>query len=122
MMQLHSTKKAREITGRPGFGLAITYARMKQREKALEALEEAIGRLGGDPPGDAIAHVHVTLGAHDDAILNSNARVSNVRHPCSGLASLPNSCRFVRINVSGQFFKESDSNPKRFSRLQPSDH
>lgn len=60
-------RKAREFTGRPGFGLAITYARMKQREKALEALEGAVAGWGYRP-GDAIAHVHVTLGAYDDAI------------------------------------------------------
>ena len=60
-------QKAREFTGRPGFGLAITYARMKQREKALDALEGAVAGWGYRP-GDAIAHVHVTLGAHDDAI------------------------------------------------------
>jgi TolB-like protein/Tfp pilus assembly protein PilF len=60
-------EKARESTGRPGFGLAITYARMKQREKALEALEGAIAGWGYRP-GDATAHVYVTLGAYDDAI------------------------------------------------------
>src|SRR5262245_19862366 len=60
-------QKAREFTGRPGFGLAITYARMKQREKAMEALEGAIAGWGYRP-GDATAHVHVTLGAYDDAI------------------------------------------------------
>ncbi|MGB9476344.1 MAG: hypothetical protein WCE87_14865 [Candidatus Udaeobacter sp.] len=60
-------EKAREFTGRPGFGLAITYARMHQREKALEALEGAIAGWGYRP-GDAIAHVYVTLGAYDDAI------------------------------------------------------
>ena len=60
-------RKAREFTGRPGFGLAITYARMKQRKEALETLDEAIAGWGYRP-GDAIAHVHVTLGAHDDAI------------------------------------------------------
>jgi TolB-like protein len=60
-------QKAREFTGRPGFGLAITYARMKQRKEALEALEGAVAGWGYRP-GDAIAHVHVTLGAHDDAI------------------------------------------------------
>jgi TolB-like protein len=59
--------KARQFTGRPGFGLAITYARMKRREEALRTLEEAISGWGYRP-GDAIAHVHVTLGAHDDAI------------------------------------------------------
>ena len=60
-------RKAREFTGRPGFGLAITYARMKQRKEALETLDAAIAGWGYRP-GDAIAHVHVTLGAHDDAI------------------------------------------------------
>ncbi len=60
-------EKAREFTGRPGFGLAITYARMNRREEALETLNAAIAGWGYRP-GDAIAHVHVTLGAHDDAI------------------------------------------------------
>ena len=40
---------------------------MNQREKALEALEGAVAGWGYRP-GDAIAHVHVTLGAYDDAI------------------------------------------------------
>jgi len=60
-------QKALEFTGRPGFGLAITYARMHQRNKALEALEGAVAGWGYRP-GDAIAHVHVTLGAYDAAI------------------------------------------------------
>jgi adenylate cyclase len=60
-------RKAAEFTGRPGFGLAITYARMKQRKEALETLDAAIEGWGYRP-GDAIAHVHVTLGSHDDAI------------------------------------------------------
>jgi TolB-like protein/Flp pilus assembly protein TadD len=60
-------EKAREVTGRPGFGLAITYARMSRRKEALETLNAAIAGWGYRP-GDAIAHVHVTLGAHDDAI------------------------------------------------------
>jgi adenylate cyclase len=60
-------EKAREFTGRPGFGLAITYARMNRRKEALQTLEAAITGWGYRP-GDAIAHVHVTLGAHDDAI------------------------------------------------------
>ncbi len=60
-------EKAREFTGRPGFGLAITYARMKRRNEALETLNAAVAGWGYRP-GDAIAHVHVTLGAHDDAI------------------------------------------------------
>jgi tetratricopeptide (TPR) repeat protein len=60
-------QKAQESTGRPGFGLAITYARMKQRDRALKALEQAVAGWGYRP-GDAIAHVYVALGAHDDAI------------------------------------------------------
>src|SRR5206468_10020912 len=60
-------KKAHDFTGRPGFGLAITYARMNRRKEALQTLEAAI--VGwGYRAGDAIAHVHVVLGAHDDAI------------------------------------------------------
>src|SRR5437763_828564 len=60
-------KKTQDFTGRPGFGLAITYARMNQRKKALQTLEAAIAGWGYRP-GDGIAHVHVALGAHDDAI------------------------------------------------------
>jgi adenylate cyclase len=60
-------EKTREFTGRPGFGLAITYARMNRRKEALETLNAAIAGWGYRP-GDAVAHVHVTLGAHDDAI------------------------------------------------------
>jgi len=60
-------EKTREFTGRPGFGLAITYARMNRREEALNTLNAAIAGWGYRP-GDAIAHVHVTLGGHEDAI------------------------------------------------------
>jgi TolB-like protein len=60
-------KKAQDFTGRPGFGLAITYARMNQRKLALQTLEAALAGWGYRP-GDGIAHVHVVLGAHDDAI------------------------------------------------------
>jgi adenylate cyclase len=60
-------EKARQFTGRPGFGLAITYARMNRRKEALETLNTAVAGWGYRP-GDAIAHVHVALGAHDDAI------------------------------------------------------
>jgi TolB-like protein/Flp pilus assembly protein TadD len=60
-------EKSRDFTGRPGFGLAITYARMNRRKEALQTLEAAIAGWGYRP-GDAIAHVQVALGAHDDAI------------------------------------------------------
>src|SRR5947199_3048494 len=59
--------KTREFNGRPGFGLAITYARMNRSEGALDTLTAPIAGWGYRP-GDAIAHVHVTLGAHDEAI------------------------------------------------------
>jgi TolB-like protein len=60
-------EKARQFTRRPGFGLAITYARMNRRKEALETLNAAVAGWGYRP-GDAIAHVHITLGAQDDAI------------------------------------------------------
>jgi len=60
-------KKAQDFTGRPGFGLAITYARMNRRKEALETLNAAVAGWGYRP-GDGIAHVYITLGAHDDAI------------------------------------------------------
>ena len=60
-------KKAQDFTGRPGFGLAITYARMNRRKEALQSLDAAVAGWGYRP-GDAIAHVQVALGAHDDAI------------------------------------------------------
>jgi adenylate cyclase len=60
-------EKAREFTERPGFGLAITYARMKRSKEALEALDAALAGWGYRP-GDATAHVHVALGMYDDAI------------------------------------------------------
>ena len=60
-------EKAQSFTGKPGFGLAITYARMNRREEALQTLDAAVGSRRYTP-GDAIAHVHVALHAHDDAI------------------------------------------------------
>jgi TolB-like protein/cytochrome c-type biogenesis protein CcmH/NrfG len=61
-------KKAQSISGRAAFGLAITYARMNRRKEAHETLEAAVASRGSYTPGDAIAHVHVVLQAHDDAI------------------------------------------------------
>jgi TolB-like protein/tetratricopeptide (TPR) repeat protein len=60
-------EKARSFTGRPGFGLAITYARIDRRKEALQTLDAAMASRRYTP-GDAIAHVHVALHAHDDAI------------------------------------------------------
>jgi TolB-like protein/tetratricopeptide (TPR) repeat protein len=60
-------KKAQAVSGRPSFGLAITYARMNRRKEALETLKGALAQRPYTA-GDAIAHVHVALGAHDEAI------------------------------------------------------
>ena len=61
-------KKAQRISGRLAFGLAITYARLNRRKEAQETLEAAVASRGSYTPGDAIAHLHVVLQAHDDAI------------------------------------------------------
>jgi adenylate cyclase len=60
-------EKARSLIGWPGFGLAITFARMNRPEEARETLAAAVAKRRYTP-GDAIAHVHVALHAHDDAI------------------------------------------------------
>jgi adenylate cyclase len=60
-------EKAQSISGRPGFGLAITYARLNRRHEALQALDAATA-YRRYTPGDAIAHVRVSLGDHDAAI------------------------------------------------------
>ena len=60
-------EKAQSFTGRPGFGLAITYARIDRRKEALQTLDAAMaGRRYA--PGDAIAHVDIALHPDDDAI------------------------------------------------------
>lgn len=61
-------EKAQKISGRPAFGLAITYARMKRPDEAREVLAKTIASRGNYTPGDAVAHVQVELGVHDDAI------------------------------------------------------
>jgi TolB-like protein/tetratricopeptide (TPR) repeat protein len=60
-------EKAQSFSGKPGFGLAITYARMNRRKEARQTLDSAVANRRYTP-GDAIAHVHVALQAHDDAI------------------------------------------------------
>ena len=61
-------KKSQDISGRVPFGLAITYAKMNRREEAKEVLTAACASRGSYTPGDAIAHVHVVLCEHEDAI------------------------------------------------------
>jgi len=61
-------EKAQSFTGKSGFGMAITYARMDRRKEAQETLKAAVASRGDYTPGDAIAHVYVALHAHDDAI------------------------------------------------------
>jgi tetratricopeptide (TPR) repeat protein len=92
-------EKAREFTGRPGFGLAITYARMNRREEALETLNTAVAGWGYRP-GEAIAHVHVTLGAHDDAIRELE-RACEQRS--SGLHSVGVAPEFVPLRSDKRF-------------------
>jgi len=60
--------KAQRLNGRPGFGIAISYARMNRPGEARDMLAKAIASRASYTPGDAIAHVYVALGAHDDAI------------------------------------------------------
>jgi TolB-like protein/tetratricopeptide (TPR) repeat protein len=60
-------RRASTLTGRPGIGLAITYAIMGRRDNALATLEAAI-RERKYTPGDGCAFVHVALGEHDKAI------------------------------------------------------
>src|SRR5437588_2161149 len=92
-------EKAREFTGRPGFGLAITYARMKRSKDALEALDAALAGWGYRP-GDATAHVHVALGAYDDAI-------RELEHACeqrsSSLHSVGIAPEFVPLRSDKRF-------------------
>jgi tetratricopeptide (TPR) repeat protein len=61
-------KKSQDFSGRVPFGLAITYAKMNRREEAREILKAACASRGGYTPGDAIAHVHVVLNEHEDAM------------------------------------------------------
>jgi TolB-like protein/tetratricopeptide (TPR) repeat protein len=61
-------EKAQNISGRLAFGLAITYARMNRSDQAREVLAKVVAARSNYTPGDAIAHVYVALGAHDDAI------------------------------------------------------
>ena len=61
-------EKAQNISGRLAFGLAITYARMNRSEQARKVLAKVVAARSNYTPGDAIAHVYVALGAHDDAI------------------------------------------------------
>jgi len=61
-------KKSQDISGRVPFGLAITYGKMNRRDEAKQILKAACAGRGGYTPGDAIAHVHVMLREHEDAI------------------------------------------------------
>ncbi len=61
-------KKSQDLSGRVPFGLAITYAKMNRREEAREILKAACASRGSYTPGDAIAHVHVVLEEHEDAM------------------------------------------------------
>jgi adenylate cyclase len=61
-------KKSQDVSGRVPFGLAITYAKMNRRDEARDILRAVCASRGPYTPGDAVAHVHVVLGEHDEAI------------------------------------------------------
>ncbi len=61
-------EKAYSVSGRPAFGLAITYAKMNRPDEARDMLAKAVAARGSYTPGDAVAHVYVSLGAREDAI------------------------------------------------------
>jgi len=61
-------EKAQNISGRPTFGLAITYAKMNRPDEARDVLAKTIASRRSYTPGDAVGHVYVALGAHEDAI------------------------------------------------------
>jgi len=61
-------KKSQDISGRVPFGLAFTYSKMDRRNEAREVLKAACESRGSYTPGDAIAHAHVVLQEHEEAI------------------------------------------------------
>jgi len=61
-------EKAETISARPAFGHAITFAKMNQPDRAREILAKAVAARGGYTPGDATAHVYVSLGEYETAI------------------------------------------------------
>jgi TolB-like protein len=61
-------KKSQDISGRIPFGLAFTYAKLNRRDEAREIVKAACESRGGYTPGDAIAHLHVVLNEHDEAM------------------------------------------------------
>jgi tetratricopeptide (TPR) repeat protein len=61
-------KKSQDISGRVPFGLAFTYAKMNRRSEAMEVLKAVCETRGSYTPGDAIAHAHVVLQEHEDAL------------------------------------------------------
>lgn len=61
-------KKSQDLSGRVPFGLAITYAKMNRKSEARDILTAACAGRGGYTPGDAVAHVHVVLQEHEEAM------------------------------------------------------
>jgi len=61
-------KKSQDLSGRVPFGLAFTYAKMNRRSEAREVLKAACASRVSYTPGDAIAHGHMVLQEHEEAI------------------------------------------------------
>jgi TolB-like protein/tetratricopeptide (TPR) repeat protein len=95
-------KRAENFTGIPTFGRAIIYGRMGRRDEALELLHAIIAKRSYTP-GDAIAHVYVALGEHDEAIryleLACEQRSSSLHNTgiATELAPLRSDKRFMSI-------------------------
>jgi TolB-like protein/Tfp pilus assembly protein PilF len=60
--------RAELLSARPAFGHAITYAKMNRPDQAREVLAKAVAARGRYTPGDATAHVYVSLGENETAI------------------------------------------------------
>ena len=61
-------EKAEIISTRPAFGHAITFAKMNRPDEARKVLAKAVAARRSYTPGDAIAHVYVALGEHEEAM------------------------------------------------------
>ncbi|PYL62084.1 MAG: hypothetical protein DMF31_00765, partial [Verrucomicrobia bacterium] len=60
--------RSQDLSGRVPFGLAFTYAKMNRRSEAREVLKAACASRVSYTPGDAIAHGHMVLQEHEEAI------------------------------------------------------
>src|SRR5436305_14441044 len=93
-------EKRLRSTAIPGFDIAINYARMDRPDEAHGMLAKAVASRGSYTPGDAIAHVHVALGAHDDAIRELERACSERSSSLHGVGIAP---EFVPLRSDNRF-------------------